>query len=264
MRAARGLRAALLSLLLGLAAGAGHAALFGDDEARKAILELRERVRVGEEQSAARAAELTAANAQLSEQLAALRRSLLDLNNQIETLRGEVARLRGSDEQVMRDLAELQRSQKDATQALDGRLARFEPAKVTIDGREFLAEPAEKAAYEDAITALRAGDFDKSATQLTEFLRRYPQSGYADSARFWLGNALYGKRQYKEAIAAFRSFVNGAPGHPRAPEALLAMANSQAEMKDTRGARRTLEELLKTYPASEAAQAGKQRLASLK
>ena len=78
------------------------------------------------------------------------------------------------------------------------------------------------------------------------------------------GNALYGKRQYKEAIAAFRSFVNGAPGHPRAPEALLAMANSQAEMKDTRGARRTLEELLKTYPASEAAQAGKQRLASLK
>jgi len=258
------LRPALLSLALGLAAGAGQAALFDDDEARKAILELRERVRAGEEQSAARTAELAAANAQLTEQLAALRRSLLDLNNQIEALRAEVARLRGNDEQIVRELAELQRSQKDVSQALDGRLARFEPAKVTLDGREFLAEPAEKAAYEEAIAAIRGGDFDKSATQLTDFLRRYPQSGYADSARFWLGNALYGKRQHKEAIAAFRSFVNAAPAHPRAPEALLALANSQAETKDTRGARRTLEELLKTYPASEAAQAGKQRLAALK
>ena len=42
------------------------------------------------------------------------------------------------------------------------------------------------------------------------------------------------------------------------------MANSQAEMKDTRGARRTLDELVKAYPQSEAAQAGKQRLATLK
>jgi TolA-binding protein len=79
-----------------------------------------------------------------------------------------------------------------------------------------------------------------------------------------LGNALYGKRDYKEAITAFRAFVAGAAEHPRAPEALLALANSQAEMKDPRGARRTIEELMKTYPDSEAAQAGKERLASIK
>jgi TolA-binding protein len=82
--------------------------------------------------------------------------------------------------------------------------------------------------------------------------------------RFWLGNALYGKRDYKEAIAAFRAFVTAAADHPRAPEALLALANSQAEMKDPRGARKTLDELLKSDPKSEAAQAGKERLASLK
>ena len=120
------------------------------------------------------------------------------------------------------------------------------------------------AAYEEAMAAIRGGDFDKSATQFTEFLRRYPQSGYADSARFWLGNALYGKRQHKEAIAAFRSFVNAAPAHPRAPEALLALANSQAEMKDVRGARKTIEDLIKAYPQSEAAQAGQDRLKSLR
>jgi tol-pal system protein YbgF len=95
-------------------------------------------------------------------------------------------------------------------------------------------------------------------------LRRYPGSGYADSARFWAANALYGKRDYKEAVLALRSFVNAAPRHPRAPEALLALANSQAEMKDRPGARRTIDELMKTYPQSEAAQAGKERLATLK
>ena len=46
--------------------------------------------------------------------------------------------------------------------------------------------------------------------------------------------------------------------------ALLALANSQAEMKDPRGARKTIDELLKSYPSSEAALAGKERLTSLK
>jgi len=62
----------------------------------------------------------------------------------------------------------------------------------------------------------------------------------------------------------FRAFVTLSPAHPRAPEALLALANSQAEMKDTKAARRSIEELLKSYPQSEAAQAGKERLGSLK
>ena len=48
------------------------------------------------------------------------------------------------------------------------------------------------------------------------------------------------------------------------PEAMLAVANCQAEMKDSKGARATLAELLKKYPQSEAAQAGKERLAALK
>jgi tol-pal system protein YbgF len=257
-------RTALLVLALGGLAGAAQAQLFSDSEARKAIIDLRERFAASEEQAKARNAELAAVNARLGEQLAALRRSLLELNNQLEDLRGEVATLRGNDEQSMRQLADLQRGQKDMGQALDGRLQKLEPSKVLLDGREFVAEPAERAAYEDAMAAIRSGDFDQAVALLADFRRRYPDSGYADSVRFWQGNALYGKRDHKGAIAAFRDFLNGAPDHARAPEALLAMANSQAEMKDLRAARRTLDQLLKTYPQSEAAQAGKQRLATLK
>jgi len=45
---------------------------------------------------------------------------------------------------------------------------------------------------------------------------------------------------------------------------MLAIANCQIELKDSRAARSTLESLIKTYPQSEAAQTGKERLARLK
>ena len=254
----------LAALVLALAASAAQAGMFDDEEARKAIVDLRSRVAAVDDQGKARAAEAAAANAQLVDQLAAVRRSLLDLNNQLEAMRGEIAKLRGNDEQLARDLGDVQKRQKDIGQSLDDRLRKLEPVRVTLDGKEFTAEQDEKRAYEDAIAAIRGGDFDRAVVMLVGFLRRYPASGYADSVRFWQGNALYGKRDYKEAIAAFRAFVAGAPDHPRAPEALLALANSQAEIKDAKGARRTIDELMKTYPQSEAAQAGKERLASLR
>jgi len=291
VRVGTGLSALALAVSLLASAGAAHASLFGDDEARKAILELRGRLAAVDEASKARDAEAQQAQSQalsqalarqaaqltqqstqqMAQQTAAfeelvqtLKRSILDLNGQIEGLKGELARMRGSHEQLARDVAEVQKRQRDLAQASDDRIARLEPIKVALDGQEFTAAPEEKRSYDEALAVMRTGDFDKALAAFAAFQRRYPGSGYAEAARFWTANALYGKRDYKEAVAAFRAFVNAAPKHPRAPEALLALANSQAEMKDRPGARKTLDELIKTYPQSEAAQAGKERLATLK
>lgn len=252
---------ALAAAMTALAVPAAHAGLFDDDEARKAILDLRQKLEQANEAQRQRQAEL---NQQVSDQLAQLRRSLLDLNSQIELLRADVAQMRGQNEQLARDVAELQRKQKDVTSGIDERIKKLEPVKVTVDGREFLADPEEKRQYEDAFALIRKGDFNNAAAGLSSFLRRYPGSGFAQSAQFWLGNALYGKREYKEAISAFRALVAAQPDHPKAPEALLAIANCQIELKDSKSARRTIGELVQTYPKSEAAQAGRERLASLK
>lgn len=256
--------AALVLAALSLPA---QAQLFKDDEARKAVIDLRARVTQTEDAAKARDAEikaqLTTLNAQLVEQIGVLKRSMLELNNQLEAMRAEVARLRGSDETLARDVAELQRRSRDIGQTLDDRLRRLEPVKVTIDGREYNVDQEERKSFDDAMAVMRGGDFDRAAAALVNFQRRYAGSPYMNQVRFWLGNALYGKRDYKGAIDAFRAFVAGAPGHPRAPEALLALANSQAETKDNRGARATLQDLIKTYPTSEAAQAGRDRLATL-
>ena len=246
--------------LLLLCAAAAQAQLFPDNEARKAILELR----ATDEAQAKRLAEMASANKDLLGEVQQLRRSLLELNNQLEALRTDLARQRGGNEQLARDVAELQRQQKDLAQGVSDRIRKLEPQKVAVDGKEFLADADEKRLYDEAFAFIRSGDFAGAANAFNAFTRRYPASGYLDSVRFWLGNAQYGKREYKEAIASFRAFIIGAPDHSRVPEAMLAVANCQAEMKDPKAARATLAELLKRYPQSEAAQAGKERLAALK
>ena len=258
-------------LVLALAAPAAHAGLFDDDEARKANLDQRQKIellnqQLGEQKArqADNAAALAAQQAASNEQLGQLRRSLLDLNNQLEALRGELARMRGSEEQLARDVAEVQRRQKDIQQGVDDRIRKLEPVKVSVDDQEFLADPEEKRQFEEAMALFRKSDFERAAPLFAGFTKRYPGSGYVPSAQFWLGNAQYAKREYKEAILSFRGLVNSAADHPKAPEALLSIANCQFELKDAKAARRTIDELIKTYPKSEAAAAGKERLAGLK
>lgn len=238
----------------------GHAAIFEDGEARRAILEMRQRVD-GMQLSQQRAAEEVR---RLSEENAQLRRSLLDLQGQIDTLRAEQSTLRGQNEQLLRDAADLQRRQKDIAQGVDERLRQFEPVKVTLDGQEFQADPAEKKDFEAALAVFRSGKFPEAGAAFAAFVRQYPRSGFVPSARFWLGNAQYATRDYKEAIGNFKLMLSDAPAHARAPEAALSIANCQIELKDTRTARKTLEDLVRVYPQSEAAVAAKERLSRLK
>lgn len=255
----------LLTLLLAVCASNAQAALFEDDDARRAIIDLRQKLELSQRQADESKKAADSARDKVDEDNAQLRRSLLDLGNQIEQLRGELARMRGQDEQLSREVAEVQRRLKDVSLGVDDRLKRFEPTKVTVDGREFLAEPGESRDFDAALAVMRGGDFAQAQTAFTEFLRRHPNTGYKPSALFWLGNAQYAVRNYKDAIGSFRTMLTAAPDLTRAPEAVLSIANCQLELKEPRAAvRKTLEDLLKAYPQSEAATVAKDRLAKMK
>jgi tol-pal system protein YbgF len=282
-----------LAGVLALGLPQAHAFLT-DEEARRAIVDLRNRLssmeadlraRIGsvEEAGKQRQAESAAAGAvsasqssakvdalaqqmraQLDVMLSTFQRSIFDLNTQIDVLRTEINSLRGTNEQLTRDLTELQRVQRDVAQAFDDRFRQVEPVKVEMDGREFMALPEERRQFEDAMRVLRSGEFDRALRALVTFQRRHPGSGYIDTARYWTANAYYVQRNHERAIPAFRLFIEEAPQHPRAPEALLGLANSLAETRDSDGARKTLEQLLRAYPRSEAAAEGKGRLEALR
>lgn len=250
-------RMAAAAMVMAACMGSASAGLFDDEEARKAILDLRQKNQVGEQKLAEETRRAT-------EDAAQLRRSLIELQNQLEATRAELAKLRGQDEQVVRDLAELQRLQKDTAQSLDERLRKFEPSRMTIDGKEIVADPYEKRDYDAAMATFRKGEFATAQQVFVDFLTRYPKTGFRQSALFWLGNAQYATKDYKDALSSFRALVVSAPDHMRVPEAILAIANCQLELKDNKGARKTLDELVANHPGSEAAQAAKDRLARLR
>jgi len=255
-------RIARCCLLLSLwsCLGVSQAALFEDDEARRAILELRQSQRALQERLDRQGQEVKA----LSEDNGQLRRALLDFQAQIEALRAELSGMRGDKEVLLKDLADTQRRLKDQAQVVEERFRKFEPLTVSLDGIEFQADPAEKREFENALAVFRRGEFTPAANAFADFIRRYPQSGYLPQSLFWLGNAQYATREYKLAITNFRSLLSVAAQHPRAAEALLSIANCQVELKYTKAARKTLEDLVKDFPQSEAAAAAKERLSRLK
>lgn len=230
-----------------------HAALFEDDEARRAILSLRQQLEASQQVSKSQA-----------DEIATLRKALLDFQNQIDALKADLSTLRGVNEQFLKELSEIQLKQKDVLQTVDARLTKFEPVKVVLDGLEFQADPAEKKEFEVSLAVFRTGDFAAAQNSILNFLRKYPSSGYASSALFWLGNAQYATKDYKESIANFRKLLSIAPQHARAPEAMLAVSNCLVELKDVKAAKKAMEELIKLYPASDAAQTAKDRLSRLR
>ena len=251
--------------VLGLLPLHASAQLFGDDEARKAIIELRGRVDADRRSTEAQFQRITQDFARLNEESTApTRRSLLDLSNQIEALRAEQARMRGQSEQLARDVAEVQRQQKDVLAALNDRLRQLEPVTVTLDGQEFRAKPDEKAEFEQAMESVRKAAFEQAVSGFSAFLKRFPDSGYRSSALFWLGNAQYATSAFREAIETYRRLLSVAPEHARVPEARLAIANCQLELKDAKSAKRTLEDVVKLHPQSEAAATAKDRLSRMR
>ncbi|MDM7456871.1 MAG: tol-pal system protein YbgF [Tepidimonas sp.] len=252
--------------VLAAAALPAHA-LFSDDEARRAILDLRSRLETQRQAVEATERHLQATERQLQELQAgsdSARRGVLDVVNQIEAVRRELATLRGQQEHLARDLADLQRQQRDALAAFDERLRALEPTKVVVDGDEFTVRPDEKAAFEEAMAVLRASDFSRAARLYGAFLARYPGSGYAPLAWYWQGNALYADRQYRAAIDSYQRLIDQWPQHPRAAEAMLAIASCQLELKDAKAARATWQALVTRYPHTEAAAAARERLARLR
>lgn len=235
-----------LSLATLLISSPAHA-LFEDEEARKAIIELRERV----------AAQQNTLKRLQGEAVTGA--SLLELSKQNDNLQREVAALRGRNEELVRQL-DLAAKRMDE---LNARLTKLEPVTVMVDGVEVVAQASERKAYDAAIALLRQGDYLQSQSALEQFMLNYPTSGYKPSVLFWLGNAQYANRQFKAAQASFAALVASYPSHARVPESKLALANCQLELKDLKGAKATLKELTVSHPDSEAAKTADQRLKAL-
>ncbi|HET8597115.1 MAG TPA: tol-pal system protein YbgF [Castellaniella sp.] len=212
---------ALIALML--AAPAAHA--FTDDEARRAILELRTQIQQMREQN---------------------QQARLQLADQMDMLHQEIATLRGRVE-------ELNQTARSNSGAANG--PANAPQTATQGG-----DPQQQAAYQAAADQYRNGKYKEAASGFATFVQSYPDSELATDAQFYLGSSQYASKDFKNSIQTMQDLVKDHPDDARAPDALLVVAADQIELNDMKGAKASLQRIIKDYPKSSAAETAKSRL----
>lgn len=214
-------------------------AILSDDEARRAILELRKSV------STSQAA-------------------ILDLQNQLDKHKSENAQLRGQIESLQKQNDDLSNNQKSFYQDLDARVSRLEPQNVEVEGVTGIVQAGEKSSYDEALKSFQAGQIKNADSEFTSFIRKYPSSPYLPLALYWSGNSKYALKDYKAAITQLQGLISRYPGHQRVPAATLTMANANLESGKKAVAKKLFTDLIAKYPDSDAANEAKPILAGIK
>jgi len=259
LRLTPGFRVFLLSLGLAGSLNA-HAGLFDDNEARQAILDLRAEVKQLHEVDIAK----------LAEQNTTLQRSLLDLQAQIEQLKQSNAQQTGRLEELENRINTAASSPNPAENTAEAQPPATDTGistqmgggvQVKLDGQNLEVSPEEKRQCDASLALFQVGNFAGAERALTRLVAQNPSTAYAPWIHYWVGNSQFAQKRYAPAVESFKRVISLAPSNPKAPEAALSIANCQSQLGQAAEAKRTLENLTKVYPRSEAADSARERLA---
>jgi tol-pal system protein YbgF len=204
--------------------------------------------------------------------------SLLELAKRIDTLQADLRTIRGEVEMLQNQ----SEGGKTQSRALYGDLEKRLAALETLGGvgtGGAIGAPAsgappsgagsamggggEQAMYDMAFNALKGSDYPKAINGFKSFVQAYPSSPLASNAQYWLGEAYYVTREYPNAIAAFQKVATEWPDSRKVPDALVKIGFTQSALGKNGEARVTLEDVVRRFPGSEAAQLASDRLKRL-
>jgi len=205
--------------------------------------------------------------------------SLLEMAQRIDALQAELRAMRG-DVELLQNQSEGGKAQSRSLYGdLEKRLAALEtlggvggagaaPGVMTPGVPGSAVPPpvsggGEQASYDVAFNALKSGDYPKAIAGFRSFVESYPSSPLASNAQYWLGEAHYVTREYQNAITAFQKVTTQWPDSRKAPDALVKIGFTQSALGRNGDARVTLEDVVRRYPGTEAAQLATERLKRL-
>ena len=117
--------------------------------------------------------------------------------------------------------------------------------------------------HDAGMAALRSGNYDKAVSTFREVVTNYPTGELASNAQFWMGESYYTKGDLESAVTAYRKVLSDWPASRKAPDAMVKLGFSLSDLKRTGEARSTLEEVVRKYPGTNAAQLAADRLKRL-
>lgn len=196
--------------------------------------------------------------------------SLLSLSQRIDEANAEVRVLRGQLDELQHSLNQTQDQQRQMYADVDRRLAAVEGgagagAASPSSGASGLPIPQgdDRANYQAAFDLLKDGKYQEAISGFSQFLTTFPDSGLADNAQYWLGEAHYVTRQFPEALRHFQAVVDKYPDSRKIPDALLKIGYCNYELKNYQAARSALGQVVSRFGDTTAARLAAQRLTKM-
>ena len=125
-------------------------------------------------------------------------------------------------------------------------------------------ERSDKVEYERLLALFRDGDLDGARQGFAVFLRDYQNSELSPNARYWLGEAHYGKKDYKQAIDSYDRVELDFPRSEKVPSAILKKGYAYLAMKDKKRASSAFKQVVTLYPRTPEAGKASDKLSQLK
>jgi tol-pal system protein YbgF len=195
--------------------------------------------------------------------------SLLELAQRVDRLQADLRTIRGEVELLQNETQGGKTQSRNLYGDLEKRLAALETLGGVGAASALGATPApvsgasEQATYDAGMAALRSGNYDKAVTTFREVVTNYPTGDLAPNAQFWMGESYYTKGDLESAVTAYRKVLADWPAARKAPDAMVKLGFSLSDLKRTGEARSTLEEVVRKYPGTPAAQLAADRLKRL-
>ena len=195
--------------------------------------------------------------------------SLLELAQRIDALQADLRTIRGEVELLQNETQGGKTQSRSLYGDLEKRLAALETLGGVGAAAVGGAVPApaagasEQATYDAGMAALRGGSYDKAIASFREVVTNYPSGDLASNAQFWIGESYYTKGDLESSVTAYRKVLADWPDSRKAPDAMVKLGFSLSDLKRTGEARTTLDEVVRKYPGTPAAQLAADRLKRL-
>lgn len=138
-----------------------------------------------------------------------------------------------------------------------------EEAGPNIEVRE--GEPdADEIGYGEAKDLFKNKDYPGALDKFRTFLTEFPESKYAASAQFYVGECLYNQQQYEEAILEYQKVIKEYPKSSKVPTSLLKQGFSFLAIGDNTSAKLLLQKVVRNHRKSYAAGIAREKLKTIK
>ena len=134
-----------------------------------------------------------------------------------------------------------------------------EVTEPTMSGPDVVV-PVDEVAYGTAKDLYKNKNYTEALAKFRDFLARFPDSQYASSAQFYVGESLYNDRKYEEAILEYQKVVKTYPKSNSVSIALLKQAYAFLNIGDKTSAKLLLQKVIREYPQSYSAGVAKKKL----